>query len=86
MFFVYVLENQYDKSWYIGYTNNIKRRVHEHFSGNGCRTTAMKKGWKLIYFECYGNKKDALGREKFLKGGSGRVYIKKQLRHYFESR
>ncbi|MDD3687262.1 MAG: GIY-YIG nuclease family protein [Bacteroidales bacterium] len=83
MYFVYLLENKNDKSWYIGYTNNLKRRITDHQSGNGCRTTSIKTNWKLIYFETYLNKLDALGREKFLKGGSGRKYLKKQLRHYF---
>ena len=86
MFFVYLLESKTDKGWYIGYTSNLKRRVQEHQNGYGCRTTSMKNDWKLIYFECYLNQRDALGREKFLKGGSGRTYLKKQLRHYLEAR
>lgn len=84
MYFVYLLENKTDKSWYTGYTTNLKRRITEHQSGNGCRTTSMKNGWKLIYFECYTNKQDAIGRERFLKGGSGRTYLKKQLLHYLK--
>ena len=82
MYYVYLLENKLDKSWYIGYTTDLKRRLAEHQSGNGGKTTGKKIGWNLIYFECYLNQKDALGREKFLKGGSGRTYLKKQLRHY----
>lgn len=82
-YYTYVLENQNDKSWYIGYTKDLKKRVGDHISGNGCRTTSLKIGWKLIYYEAYLNKKDAMGREEFLKGGSGRKYIKKQLAHYF---
>lgn len=85
MYFVYLLANRTDKSWYIGYTTRLKHRIIEHQSGNGCRTTSIKNGWKLIYFECYANKQDALGRERFLKGGSGRTYLKKQLRHYLEA-
>jgi len=83
VYYVYVLENQNDKSLYIGMTTNLKQRLKEHSSGYGCRTTSLKKNWKLIYAEFYLNKKDAIGREKFLKGGSGRKYLKKQLRHYF---
>lgn len=80
---VYVLENQNDKSWYVGQTDDLKRRVSQHNSGNGGRTTRIKNGmWKLIYAEAYTDKRDALGREKFLKGGSGRRYLKKQLAHY----
>ena len=82
MFFVYLLECQDDKSWYIGYTENVEARLSRHNSGTGARTTGLKKNWKLIYYEAYILKSDALGREKFLKSGSGRIYLKKQLRYY----
>ena len=84
MYKVYVLENVEDKSWYIGQTDNLERRLRQHNTKAGGRTTAMKgEGmWKLIYAEAYLDKRDALGREKFLKSGSGRTYLKKQLRHY----
>jgi putative endonuclease len=82
--YVYLLECQNDKSWYIGYSEDLKKRINDHLKGRGCRTTSIKKNWKLIYYESYPNKADALGREKFLKGGSGRTYLKKQLKHYFE--
>ncbi len=38
--------------------------------------------WRLIYYEAYLNQEDALGREKYLKSGSGRRFLKAQLRHY----
>lgn len=82
MFYVYVLEDQTTNSWYIGYTKNLKRRFIEHLNGNNI-TTRSKQKLKVIYYEAYQNKIDALGREKFLKGGSGRVYLKKQLKTYF---
>jgi len=97
MYYVYALENQGDKSLYIGFTKNLKQRISEHQNGQGGRTTknkllhnlfrgiATKDVWKLIYFEGYLLKTDALGREKFLKGGSGRKYLNKQLSHYFKS-
>lgn len=85
MYYVYVLENQDDKSLYIGFTANLKQRLFYHDNGKGGRTTKSKKNWKLIYFEAYIHKSDALGREKFLKGGSGRKYHKKQLRHYWST-
>ncbi|HJN84915.1 MAG TPA: hypothetical protein QF873_01175 [Patescibacteria group bacterium] len=37
-----------------------------------------------MYYEAYRNKMDALGREKFLKSGAGRRFVKKQVRHYLE--
>ena len=78
MYYVYILENE-DKSFYIGFTENLKQRISDHQIGKGGKTTKSKSNWKLIYFECYLNKFDALGREKFLKGGSGRKYLKKQM-------
>jgi len=82
MYYVYVLENQVDKSLYVGYTKNLEQRVKEHINGRGCRTTSLKQNWKLIYSEAYIEQKDAIGREKFLKGGSGRKYLNKQLKSY----
>lgn len=85
VYYAYVLENQNDGSLYIGFTDNLKRRLFEHQNGKGARTTRLKKEWKLIYFEGYLNKMDAVGREKFLKSGSGRKYIKKQLVNYLKN-
>ncbi|HVM73766.1 MAG TPA: GIY-YIG nuclease family protein [Candidatus Paceibacterota bacterium] len=84
---VYVLENTKDKTWYIGQTDDLKRRLHQHNTKTGGRTTAMRENgsWKLIYAEAYIDKRDAVGREKFLKGGSGRAYLKKQMRHYLNN-
>ncbi len=95
MYYTYLLENQNDKSWYIGYTSNLKRRLAQHLGGYGAETTKKSrssvdsnlysKDWTLIYYEAYLNKKDAEGRERFLKSGSGRKYIKKQLVNYLET-
>jgi putative endonuclease len=83
MFYVYLLEHTKDKSWYIGYSENLKRRLTEHQSASGSRTTSLKNGkYKLIYYESYLNKLDAIGREKYLKSGSGRKHLKKQLKNY----
>jgi hypothetical protein len=40
----------------------------------------------LIYYEAYVNQEDALGRERYLKSGSGRRFLKAQLRHYLAER
>ena len=85
MYFVYILENNNDKSWYIGFTSDLKRRVFEHQNGQGGRTTKIKKGWQLIYSESYINEKDARGRELFLKSGAGRRFLKRQLSNYLSN-
>lgn len=82
VFYVYVLQEVNERKLYIGYSANLRSRVAAHQSNS---VTSTKNGeYKLIYYEAYLNKADALGREKFLKGGSGRKYIQKQLAHYFE--
>ena len=82
MYWVYLLRCDDDESWYIGYTTNLKTRLKDHLEKHGARTTRRKENWKLIYCEGYVNKKDAQGRERFLKSGSGRRFLKKQLKYY----
>ncbi len=84
MYWVYILENAEDQGWYIGYTSNLKRRLAEHQAGMGSQTTSRKNGWRLIYCEGYVHQKDAEDRERYLKSGAGRTYLKKQMRHYLE--
>lgn len=82
MYFVYILESVIDKSWYIGYTPGSPfERLKKHNLGRSYYTK-RKLPWKLIYFEGYLNRTDATGREKFLKSGSGRKFLKKQLKNY----
>jgi putative endonuclease len=60
-YLVYILENKGDKSWYTGFTTNLKNRLKQHLNGSS-PYTSKKGGWRLIYCELYLNKKDALGR------------------------
>ena len=57
MFYVYVIRNNRDKITYIGYTNNLERRLREH----------KNKKPDLIYYEAYKNELDARDRERKLK-------------------
>lgn len=85
MFYVYLLECQDDRSWYIGFTSDLRRRVKEHLEKKGGRTTRLKSNWRLIYYEAYQEREDAVGREKFLKSGSGYRYLKKQMKYYLQN-
>ena len=82
MYYVYVLYSEKDFGLYIGYTNNLRRRLAEHEAGMS-RCTSYRRPFILAYYEAYAMKKDAEGRERFLKSGSGRNYIKKQLLSFF---
>ena len=79
-FYVYVLSSQQDNSWYIGYTANLEERIIQHNSGKTI-TTSKKMPWKIIYFEVSFNKQDAIAREKYLKSGMGRRYLKNRLQN-----
>jgi putative endonuclease len=81
MNYVYVLESYVDKSWYIGQTSDIDRRLIEHNNGNSVYTN-KKKPWKLMYLEGYCNITDAKKRETYLKSGAGRIRLKQQLTNY----
>lgn len=81
-FYIYVLQSFRDSSCYIGFTENLKQRFEDHNSGKN-PSTKYKVPFELIYFEGYRNKSDALGREKFLKSGSGWRFIRKQLTNFF---
>ena len=71
MFYVYVLRSETDSGLYIGYSSDLRRRIVQHKRG-AALATSYRGPWKLIYYEAYLNQADALGREKFLKSGSGR--------------
>lgn len=81
MHHVYVLQSEVSNKHYIGYTTDLKRRLAEHNNHKNF-STSKEAIWKLIYCETYVNKMDALGREKFLKSGSGWRFLKRQLAHY----
>lgn len=85
MFYVYILEDQKDHSWYIGYTAHLKQRLVQYAQGE-VHTTCHKTDLLLIYYEAYRHKMDALGRERFLKSGAGWRFLEKQLRHHLASR
>jgi putative endonuclease len=81
MYYTYLLESTIDKSWYIGYSTDLRNRFTSHNKGEN-KATKNKKPWGLIYYEAYSNRLDAKKREIFLKSGSGRKYLKKQLQNY----
>ena len=67
--FVYVLGNRDDTNkarTYVGWTTNLERRVNEHNSGVGARSTRGRE-WRLIYAEMYTDRREAMRREWYLK-------------------
>lgn len=81
MFYVYVIESENSDKIYIGQTSNIEKRLVQHNDPNNnySKYTKQNKGpWKLIYKEEVISRSLAIRREKFLKSGKGREFIKLQ--------
>ena len=51
---------------YVGYTNNLKKRIDLHNNNKGAKFTRGRK-WKLIYKEKYNSKREAISREYYIK-------------------
>ena len=67
---------------YVGYTNNLKKRVDMHNSGKGAKFTRGRK-WILIYKEKFKSKKEAISREYYIK--SNRILRNKIKNENFNS-
>jgi len=80
-FTVYVIKS-YEGYHYTGMTEDIKRRIKEHNNHSLSFWTKRGTNWQLIYKEDFISKVDALNREKWLKSGVGRQFLKKNAREY----
>ena len=78
MFFVYVLLSEATGKLYIGQTQHLEKRLFAHNNGFS-RYTKGKGPWKIVYKEQYETRKEAILRERFLKSGKGREYLKSKL-------
>ena len=76
MFYIYILKN-INGNIYIGQTNNLIGRLKRHNSGL-TKSTKFGLPWKIIYSESFEKRSEAMRREKGLKGGQGREWIKEQ--------
>ena len=82
MYYVYVLLSEMDNKFYTGYTNNLKRRIAEHNQGK-VKSTKSRVPLILVYYEGSLVQQDATRREKYLKSGNGKIYLRSRLRNYF---
>jgi putative endonuclease len=76
MFFVYALKSLTRNYIYVGLTDDIKRRVSQHNAGKE-RTTRPYGPFKLIYSESFLTRPEARKKEKYLKSGVGKEFLKK---------
>jgi len=77
---VYVLRSLSTGKLYTGQTENLQRRIKEHQTGTGpVKYTKGRGPWELVYTEEFPDRGQAMAREKYLKTGAGRDFIKDQL-------
>ncbi|MFC1817417.1 GIY-YIG nuclease family protein [Thermodesulfobacteriota bacterium] len=84
MHYVYVLLSRKDGRFYTGSTSDLRRRLHEHNSGN-VESTMNRRPLELVYYEACINHEDTRAREKYLKSGMGKRYLKNRLKRYLDN-
>lgn len=76
MYWVYALKSVNKKYIYVGITDNIDRRILQHNTKKS-KTTRFYSPFNLIYSEITDNRQNARKREKYLKSGVGKEFLKK---------
>ena len=67
-FYVYMMTNRSSVVLYTGITNSLMRRVWQHQNGEVKRFTKTYKVNRLVYYERFNDPRDAIAREKEIKG------------------
>lgn len=78
MFYTYVLKSKKDNQLYIGWSKNLKQRFIEHNSGK-VEATKYRIPLEIVYYEACTNKTKAIEKEKYLKTGFGRNFLKNRI-------
>ena len=72
-----------DNNLYTGSTKDLKRRLNEHYKGL-VSSTKNRRPLKLVYYEGCIEEEDARRRERYLKSGPGKKYLKNRLKKFYE--
>ena len=80
-YYVYVLRSKKNNFWYTGLTVDLRKRFNQHNS-NIIGWTKNRGPFELIYYEASKNMTDARSREKYLKSGMGKRYLKNRLKRF----
>jgi putative endonuclease len=79
MYYVYVLLSKVDNQFHTGAKSDLKSRLQKHDDGQ-VPSTSKRRPLKLIYYEACLSREDAFRREKYLKTGMGKRYLRNRLR------
>ncbi len=79
MFYVYILQSiSFSNQTYVGYTNNLSKRLEVHNSGNSTYTSKYIP-WKIVTYVAFSDQSLAIEFEKYLKTSSGKILINRRL-------
>lgn len=81
MTYVYVLQSKKDGKWYTDCTNDLRKRFVQHRNGK-VSATKGRGPLALIYYEASLNPEDGFEREKYLKSGPGKRYLKNRNKRF----
>jgi len=81
MFYTYILQSIKNNKFYTGYTDDLRKRFKMHNIGK-VPSTKGRGPFKLLYYEACLNEDDARDREKYLKSGMGKRYLKNRLKRF----
>lgn len=78
MKFVYIIKSEKDKSYYVGITENVIKRLGEHNSGSS-KYSSIKRPYILVWYCGFPDEEKAYKFERYLKAGSGMAFRNKHL-------
>jgi putative endonuclease len=79
MYYNYILLSLKDGEWYTGAASDLKARLREHEQGQVV-ATRFRRPMRLIYYEACLEAADAYRRERYLKTGRGKRYLRQRLK------
>ena len=80
-YYTYLIQSLRTQKWYTGYTKDLRNRFNQH-QNNQSAYTKGRGPFRLIYYEACMNEFDAKAREKYLKSGMGRRYLRNRLKRF----
>jgi len=81
MYYNYILKSKKNGQMYTGYTTDLQKRFNEHNAGKSTYTK-YRGPYELIFYEACLDEEDAKAREKYLKSGRGKRFIKDRLKRF----
>ncbi len=81
MYYTYVLRSKKDGKWYTGFTDDLRKRFIRHNNGE-VHSTKHRGPFELLYYEACHDEFDAKARERFLKTGRGKRYLKSRMKRF----